>query len=227
MNNQLRVFVRASLAAAALSLAPLPAVADDPTPTPTPRPAGGTSLSEVAKDTELKGTEKGRSIVITDENLAEYAEKGSVTTPETKTGSTARRPIRDPIKNPNTTVLGPDDPYHSDERRRYWVGMYERQLNLIASLRRQLQVIDEEIPGLWRDFYAWDDPAYRDGVIKPKLDEMLNKRDRIEEQLREAEPRLDEIKSQARQDGAEPGWFRGLSVPTPMPPTATPDIVID
>lgn len=217
---------RLAVATAALAFAAA-AFAAEPTSTPTPRPAGGQTLSEVAKEKQLKGGETGQSIVITDQNLSDYAEKGSVTTPETTTGSSARRPVRDPIKNPNTTVIGPSDSTHADERRRYWVGMYERQLELVASLQRQLQIVDEEIPGLWRDFYAWDDPAYRDGVIKPRLDEMLAKKERLREQLQEAEPRLAEIKSQARRDGAEPGWFRGLSVPTPVPPTPTPDIVID
>ncbi len=215
------------MAATAVAGTAVSAADADPTPTPTPRPAGGRSLSEVAKDKPLKGSEGGQSIVITDKNLADYAEKGSVTTPETTQSSAARRPVRDPIKNPNTTVLGPSDSTRSTERQRYWVGMYERQLELVASLRRQIQIVDEEIPGLWRDFYAWDDPAYRDGVLKPKLDAALGRRERLQEQLAEAEPRLDEIKSDARRDGAEPGWFRGLSVPTPVPPTATPDIVIN
>ena len=52
-------------------------------PSPTPRPAGGQSLADIAKDKKLKGdtagTESG-SIVITNENLSDYASKGGLTT---------------------------------------------------------------------------------------------------------------------------------------------------
>ena len=55
----------------------------------------------------------------------------------------------------------------------------------------------------------------------------LKKREEIEGQLRDAEPRLDKIKEDARKDGGQPGWFRGLEPPPPPGPTPTPDIVID
>jgi hypothetical protein len=198
--------------------------ADPPTPTPTrtPRPAGGTSLNEMAKDTELKGAEKGKEIVITNENLSEYADKGSVTAVSGADTSNLR-PVRDPAKVDQVTS---NDPENSDERRRYWQNEYKRQVELVASIRYQITVLDGEIPGLWRDFYAWDDPMYRDGVIKPKLDQAMARRQGLEEQLVDAEGKLSEIKEQARRDGAEPGWFRGISVPTPYPPTPTPEIVI-
>jgi hypothetical protein len=197
--------------------------ADPPTPTPTktPRPAGGTSLNEMAKDTELKGGEKGKSIVITNENLAEYAEKGSVTATESDTPN--RRPVRDPLK---VEMVAPSDPEHSDERRRFWQSQYKSQIELVGSLRYQITVLDGEIPGLWRDFYSWDDPMYRDGVIKPKLDAATERRAKLEKDLVEAEAKLSQIKSDARRDGAEPGWFRGMNVPTPFPPTPTPGIIV-
>ena len=84
-----------------------------------------------------------------------------------------------------------------------------------------------DIEVMQQDFYSRDDPAYRDGVIKPQLDAALKKREQIEEQLREAEPKLDKIKEDARKDGGQPGWFRGLEPPPPPGPTPTPDIVID
>jgi len=206
--------------------------ADQPTPTPgaTPKPEGGKKeLSDVAKTKPLKGAEDGKSIVITNENLADYAARGSLTTATAKDES--QKSGRRPLTNPGTTVGMVEAPSstvsHTEERRRYWVGQYERQLQLIASIKDQIEVLDAQIPGLWRDFYAWDDPSYRDGVIKPKLDESLKRRDRLEAELSEEEPRLAEIKTSARQDGAEPGWFRGISPPTPKPAEPTPDIVID
>ncbi len=100
----------------------------------------------------------------------------------------------------------------------YWQTEYKQQIDMITGIYTQIEVLDEQIPGLWRDFYSWDDPAYRDGVIKPKLDEALARRQKLEVDLQNGQTKLEEIKQQARRDGSEPGWFRGLgSVPTPKP----------
>ena len=204
---------------------------EKPTPTPTPRPSGGQSLNEVAKDKELKGKEDGQPIVISNENLSDYSEKGELTTPhESGKPSTARRPVRGGAVSGGTAVrvVDANDPsIQENELRRYWRGKYEQELNRLEALQRLANQLDSEIPGLWRDFYSRDDPMYRDGVIKPRLDAALQERERLEEQIREAEPRLNQIKEDARKAGAEPGWFRGLSVPTPAGPTPTPNIVID
>jgi hypothetical protein len=177
----------------------------------------------MAKDTELKGGEKGKTIVITNENLSEYAEKGSVTS-KGGTEQPNRRPIRSGSDIAVVDTTG--DTVHTDERRRFWQNRYKTQIETVASIRYQIQLLDSEIPGLWRDFYAWDDPMYRDGVIKPKLDAAMERRAKLENQLVDAQAKLSEIKSDARKDGAEPGWFRGLSVPTPMPATPTPGIIV-
>ena len=223
----MRILAYSLIIPAVLVAAPSPGRAGDkPTPspvatvTPTARPAGGQSLNEVAGETQLKGTEDGKAIVITNENLAEIAEKGSVTSVSKNAGGpSGRRPVRPPGQ---VTVLEPSGPDHSDERRRFWRGQYERQVDLIETLQRQIDNLDQEIPGMWSDFYSRDDPAYRDGVIKPKLDAAMARRQSLEQQLNEAKPRLTEIQDQARRDGAEPGWFRGI--PTPMPARPSPTL---
>jgi hypothetical protein len=224
MKHEQRMISRLVLAAL-LALVVTPwAAADSPTPTPTrtPRPSGGTSLSDAAKEKELKGGEKGKSIVITNENLSDYAEKGSVTSASgSQSDASKRRPIR---SGSNVQVVPTPDAQHTDERRRYWQGQYKRQVELISSLRYQIDVLDREIPGLWRDFYSRDDPMYRDGVIKPKLDKALESRQRTEQQLADAEAELNTIKENARRDGAEPGWFRAIKLPTPRSATPTPGI---
>lgn len=227
MNSRsLRFFVAAVSIAAAGQLFGSSALAADEkkaTPTPTPRPTGGTSLNEIAKDTQLKGKEEGKGIVISNENLAGYAEKGEVT--QGSGGTTlGRRPVRPPGSAVQAT--DPTSPSsQTDERMRYWRSQYQSQVNLIATIKNQIALLDAEIPGLWTDFYSRDDPAYRDGVIKPRLDAALDRRKRLEGQLAEAEPKLNEIKDQARRDGAEPGWFRGVVVPTPIPPSPTPGLL--
>lgn len=195
--------------------------AGDPSPTPTPRPAGGQSLTDVAKDKKLKGDTNdtsGGSIVISNENLADYASKGGLTT--AKPG----RLGRDVHAGRAVSTVDPESA-EANERMLYWQGKYKRQLERIAGIKRQIEKFDLQIPGLWRDFYSRDDPAYRDGVIKPTLDRALEQRDGLETQLRQEEPKLDQIKEDARKDGAEPGWFRAIKEPTPAPKTPTPEVV--
>ena len=107
-----------------------------------------------------------------------------------------------------------------NERMNHWRGSYVQQLERIAAIERQIAELDYQIPGLWKDFYSRDDPAYRDGVIKPKLDRALVRRDELAKQLEEERPKLQQIKEDARKDGGEPGWFRGIEEPTPVPRNA-------
>ena len=200
---------------------------EKPTPTPTPRPAGGKSLTDVAKSKQLKGAEKGKAIVISNENLSDYASQRELTTSSEKAQPSSRPIHRGTGAGIVTNPAGPSSG-HNDERKRYWQGRYKQELDLIETIKNQIQKLDYEIPGLWRDFYAWDDPAYRDGVIKPNLDSALARRDGLETQLRESEEELLQIKSSAREDGAEPGWFREIprATPTKTKPEPTPEIVI-
>jgi hypothetical protein len=196
------------------------------TPTPTPRSAGEKSLTDLAKSKQLKGAEKGKPIVISNENLSDYASQRELTTASEKSQPSSRAVHRGTgagiVTTPAVSSSGNDN-----ERKLYWQGRYKQQLNLIESVKNQIQELDYEIPGLWRDFYAWDDPAYRDGVIKPNLDSALARREGLETQLREGEEELKQIKSSAREDGGEPGWFREIPMATPTKVKPTPAVLID
>ena len=177
----------------------------DPTPTPTPTPVPSRT-----------------PIVITNDNLADYAAKGNVTSADdSSSAGKGRRPVHEPgtdaSKNTAVDAVESAETLAQDEKMRFWRARYERQINLLASIEEQIAILDWEIPGLWRDFYAWDDPAYRDGVIKVKLDEFLARRERLEEQLKIEQEQLEKIRRDARKDGAQPGWFRGIEKPTPRP----------
>lgn len=228
MKNRISAKARlASLLFSVVLVGATPVRSESPTPTPTPNPEAKHSLAEVAKEKELKGTEKGKGIVITNENLSEYAAKGGLTTATGTEGTgTNRRPVHQSGSASGAPVTVPPsgDTAREEERKRYWRSLYERQLNLVADIKHQIQVLDYEIPGLWRDFYSRDDPAYRDGVIKPKLDQALARSEQLEEQLKQEEVRLGEIKSEARKDGAQPGWFRDLKEPEPVPFTPSPEV---
>jgi hypothetical protein len=189
--------------------------ADEPTPTPTPRPAGGQSLTDVAKDKKLKGdtaSASGGSIVITNENLSDYASKGGLTTTEPGKNPATRGAHADP----NARTID-SETVEINKRKHRWQQKYMLQLERIAAIKRQIEQLDLEIPALWNEFYARDDPMYRDGVIKPRLDRSLERREELGALLLEEEPKLGQIKEEARRDGAEPGWWRDVKAPTPRP----------
>lgn len=192
------------------------------TPTPTPSLAEASRRARAAQGQQEIG--KSNKVVISDDNLQDYASQGALT--ETTRPTPPPEERRRAVHGAGTVLandpLGLDETPEMAEKRRYWQGQYQRQLELIASLERQVQVLDETIPLLWRKFYAWDDPAYRDGVIKPELDQALVRRESLEERLTEARGALGGIVEAARRDGAEPGWFRGIEVRTP-PVSPTPD----
>jgi predicted RNase H-like HicB family nuclease len=202
--------------------------ASSETPTPTPVPASTPSLAEASRRARAAQGEdeigKTSKVVISDDNLDEYASQGSLTetTRPTPRPDASRRPVHGSGTVTSTDPLGLDETPEMAEKRRYWQGQYQRQLELIASLEQQIQVLDETIPLLWRKFYAWDDPAYRDGVIKPELDQALARRESIEERLTDARGALGGIVEAARRDGAEPGWFRGIEIRQPVT-SPTPD----
>ena len=209
-----QVFEKTRLAAliwAVVMVVTVAPAADEPSPTPTPRPAGGQSLTDVAKDKKLKGDTSGTtdgSIVISNENLADYASKGGLTTVNPKA---QREPSRAGVK-----VVDPDA-MMIEERKRFWQQKYARQLERIAAIKRQIEELDLEIPALTNEFYARDDPMYRDGVIKPRLDRSLERRETLRALLLEEEPKLAQIKEEARREGGEPGWWREVKEPTPLP----------
>ena len=181
------------------------AAADEPEPTPTP----------AATRTP---------IVITNENLADYAAQGHLTSVETSSGggsgAAARRPVHRAGSDQDarvTDAVADAANLAQDEKRQYWTRRYQQQIDLVASIEEQIAILDREIPGLWRDFYAWDDPAYRDGVIKVQLDGALARSERLKKQLELEREQIKNIRIEARKAGSEPGWFRGIAPPTPTP----------
>jgi len=189
--------------------------ADEPSPTPTPRPAGGQSLNELAKDKKLKGDSAGSSsgsIVITNENLSDYASKGGLTTAKPGQNPAARGVHA----GANVSVID-SETSEENKRKQYWQQKYTLQIERIAAIKSRIRDLDLEIPALWNEFFARDDPMYRDGVIKPKIDRSLVRKEELENLLQQEEPKLAKIKEEARRDGGEPGWWRDIKEPTPRP----------
>ena len=91
-----------------------------------------------------------------------------------------------------------------------------------AEVRR----LDAEVVRLQNDFYSRDDPAYRDGVVKPAWDQAVIDLQAARQQLANAESEPERVLNAAHRDGALPGWFRGITpsanategpLPTPQP----------
>jgi len=182
-----------------------------PTPTPTPVPTRNPhSLAAVASKIQLQkpaSTAGSGGVVITDENIKSYAEKGKLTTASGQpagTATTGGTPFG------RTTTTG-ERKMSDDAKKSHWRNAYIRQKQLVESIKKRIDELNREIPGLWRDFYAWDDPAYRDGVIKPKIDKKMKEEQELQKRLPEEEKKLPKILEDARRDGALPGWFRDLT----------------
>jgi hypothetical protein len=181
----------------------------EPTPTPAPESDHEPTLSEVAKGIHLRvdedqETDADGSIVITNENISDYASKSLLT--ERKT------PLQDGGTEAGDALSEGDSGEESDQtKKKYWRDKYLKKKTLIESLEQEIEELDSEIPALWSKFYSWDDPAYRDGVIKPNLDSAIGRRDELAKRIEVEKEALPEILEQARKDGAKPGWFRDLT----------------
>ncbi len=195
----------AGVLAAAL---PLGAGGTRPTPTPTPT-RSPSSLSDLASTLRLNRSQSGKgSVTITNENLSTYAQKGGITTAKGAQGTGAAPRGDVPGARP-----GARREMGEEQKKQYWRSQYQRQKQLVEDLKRRIRELNEEIPALWSQFYAWDDPAYRDGVIKPKIDKKLQEIEELKKRLPEEEKKLPKILEKARKDGALPGWFRDLVSP--------------
>jgi len=204
-----------------LVLAAPPAVKPTPTPVPIATPtvvllpssqrsapaAGG--LADLARGIKLR-LPAGDSRVITNERVKELSRGVELTTsipgpPEQAEAGRVEQATRE-----------------EGEKQQYWVERYQEARREVEDLQAEVARLEEETARLERDFYSRDDPAYRDGVIKPAWDQALEDLRANREKLEEARSAPDRVKDEALRDGALPGWFRGLPEPSAPPAEATP-----
>lgn len=187
-----------------------------PTPTPTPRlnillsrssseAAGPTgSLSDVAKRIKLK-LPQGQPRVLTNETVKQLAEGVQLTTTRGNGGA----------------GYAPVGEAHESSKKAMWQQRYRAAVSRVAELEAEVKRLEGEASRLETDFYAHDDPAQRDGVIKPAWDRAVADLSKARSDLAEARSKPDEVLDEARRDGALPGWFRGLdqagAAPAPAP----------
>lgn len=148
-------------------------------------------LAEASRrETARRRTASPPKVVITDDNLSEYAEGGKLTI--------ASAP---PAEHLEGASAG-----ESDES--YW---RERVRSIRSEWREafdSLTALEAEAAGLRRQFYSADDPFYRDAEIKPQWDRALDKLEETRRIVEESQQRLDEALAEGRRAGALPGWLR-------------------
>ncbi|NOZ79391.1 MAG: hypothetical protein GXP48_09505 [Acidobacteria bacterium] len=166
---------------------------------PSPRPR---TLGDAARHIRLRWP-RHRRVLITNKNIRSFSSRGGLTTVTSPAAST--------VPSPGTAVAATP----ARTKKEYWQTRYRSHLDRIAALKKRLARLDNEIPRLWNQFYAWDDPAYRDAVIKPKLDAALAARKKVKAQLLREEKALPKFFEAARRNNVPPGWFRGLRDQSP------------
>lgn len=161
-----------------------------------PEAPHATSLAEAAhKAREERGKAPRSKIVITDENLAEYATgELTVAAPQISTAS-----------EEESDGIASEDLGRNEEHWRQGA----RELRL--KLRRawdEARILEEQVAGLRVRFYAEDDPHIRDSEIKPAWDRALERQRQAEEDVRAYRRELDQFLEDGRRAGALPGWLR-------------------
>jgi hypothetical protein len=97
-----------------------------------------------------------------------------------------------------------------DSRRTMWQQRYVNAVVNVSRLEAKIKWLQSEVNRLQTVFYATDDPARRDGVLKPAWDRALADLKEAQAELEQARGEPDRVLDDARRDGALPGWFRGL-----------------
>ena len=194
-------------AVATLSLAAGPR----PTPTPTPQLTGGFGKAPVSGRGRKEGDRKG--VRITNESLVTDPSKGRLTTsrnvptptPRAKaeTGKRAAGANASPAAAGEAEAAG-----QPEEGEEYWRAEARRLRERVAAIKESIARLEAESRKLENDFYAWDDGAYRDRVIKPAWDKTREDLATARRDLPGAEKELEDLPDRARRAGALPGWLR-------------------
>ena len=194
-------------AVATLSLAAGPR----PTPTPTPQLTGGFGKAPVSGRGRKEGDRKG--VRITNESLVTDPSKGRLTTSRNVPTPTPRAKAetgkRAAGANASRAAAGEAEAAgQPEEGEEYWRAEARRLRERVAAIKESIARLEAESRKLENDFYAWDDGAYRDRVIKPAWDKTREDLATARKALPGAEKELEDLPDRARRAGALPGWLR-------------------
>jgi hypothetical protein len=200
LSSVVRLLVAASLALGSALAAP-----PEPTPTPAPKLTGGFGKVPVAPRSAARETGKSGPLRITNDSLVVDPSKGKVSTsqrPAATTPDPARTAAPSPAALP--AVAGAD----AGQGEAYWRDEARRLRERVAELREAIVRLEADTKRLEADYYAWDDGAYRDRVIKPSWDKAREELATSRFALPVAEKELSELPDRGRRAGALPGWLR-------------------
>ncbi len=157
-------------------------------------PARGDSLADVAKRIKLK-LPANHPRVIDNEAVKQLSEGVELTTTLAPTGAAA----------------GGVGTERGEERKKsIWQQRYRAAVERVRRLEADVKDLESRANGLEQEFYAHDDPVYRDSTIKPAWDKCLTDLAKAKADLEDARKEPNDVLNAARRDGALPGWFRGL-----------------
>jgi hypothetical protein len=158
------------------------AAPDEPSPTPSPRPGSlADYASRVTLDASLATDGSGR-VLITTANLAEIAQRGSLTPGAIETD-----------RLPESAGPSPKD-------RAVWRKRYLDQRRTVAALEKKRERIETEIDHL--------EDGRLTAAIMARIDRAENELRSLEAEIAQERDELARIVRDARLHGAEPGWFR-------------------
>jgi outer membrane murein-binding lipoprotein Lpp len=197
------ILLCAALAAAQEAPAPAPAQepAPNPQPAPTtaapakpkPAPAGESPLVAAAK--KAKGGKIQAGVVVTNENLKQFKGSGGSVTYASPS-------------DPNAPAYSPAESHGGAGTQEQWQQRMSSARGAVSNAESRIASLQAKVNKLESDFYAWDDPAYRDGVIKPAWDQVLADLQAAQQGLEAAKQRLADLEEEARKAGVPPGWLR-------------------
>jgi hypothetical protein len=193
------------LVAPMLALGSALASPPEPTRTPAPKLTGGFGKVPVAPRSATKETGKSGPLRITNDSLVLDASKGKVSTSQ-RPAATTPDPARTAAPSPATlpAVAAAD----AAQGEAYWRDEARRLRERVTELREAIVRLEADTKRLEADYYAWDDGAYRDRVIKPSWDKAREELATSRFALPVAEKELSELPDRARRAGALPGWLR-------------------
>lgn len=178
--------------------------------------------SKAEKKRREQNTKTGaHPIVITDANLKTFA-TGELTTAKPNHGSKkAQKAKKGTHEKAAAKAASSSGPLDADApgAEHYW-------RNRVLEIRRRWHDAVEQqhdlkgrIAKLRQEFYAADDPYYRDTQIKPAWDKALADLAAARKNAKDAQKRLAKALEQGRKAGVPPGWLReGIDLqPKPAP----------
>jgi hypothetical protein len=161
------------------------------------------SIFEAAQAEKERRKAVGEStMVLTNETLKEYS-KGQITYVEDETDP------EDASEDTGAALEASSPPSVEDElHEEYWRTLMR---DLRIAWRDAYDSIEDhelDIARLRREFYAEDDPFYRDSQIKPAWDQALEDLEEAERTVTRSQRELEQSIDDGRRAGALPGWLR-------------------